>query len=122
MKYCEECYEHAQGDRREHFRFSLEVVLRIHCRAGDLIQGRTVDASESGISALVPVEMIVDQAVELGLQLPSGPISVRAVVKNKSASRYGFEFVLENRERETIKRACRALAFGQDSSKGKHIL
>jgi hypothetical protein len=113
MKYCGKCHEHVQSDQREHSRFSLEVPLRIHCRTGDLIQGRTVDASESGISAMTPVEMIVDQAVELGFQLPCGPVSVQAVVKNKSAFRYGFEFLPEPHERETIRRGCQALEFGE---------
>jgi hypothetical protein len=70
---------------------------------------------------MMPVELIVGQTVELGFQLPCGPVSVQAVVKNKRASRYGFEFVPENRERETIKSGCRSLAFGQDGSKGKPI-
>jgi PilZ domain len=113
MKYCGKCHEHVQCDQREHSRFILEVPLRIHCHAGDLIQGRTVDASESGISAMTPVEMIVDQAVELGFQLPCGPVSVQAVVKNKSAFRYGFEFLPEPDEREAISRGCRALVFGE---------
>jgi PilZ domain len=71
-----------------------------------------VDISESGISAMIPVKMMVGQAVELGFQLPSGSISVPAVVKNKRASRYGLEFVPERHEREKIKRGCGALAFG----------
>jgi hypothetical protein len=60
---------------------------------------------------MIPVKMIVGQAVELGFQLPSGPISVQAVVKNKRASRFGLEFVAERHEREKIKRGCSALAF-----------
>jgi hypothetical protein len=98
------------NERRGHPRVSWEVILQIHCHTGDLIQGRTVDISESGISAIVPLEMMVGQAVELRFELLER-ISVQAVVKNKRAFRYGFEFVLGHSERESIRRGCTALAF-----------
>ena len=100
------------NEQRAHSRFSFKVLLRIHCRAGEVILGRTVDVSESGIAAIVLLELIVGQSVELDFQLPSGPISVQAVVKNKRAFRYGFEFVLANEEREMLKSGCRMLASG----------
>jgi hypothetical protein len=68
---------------------------------------------------MIPVGMVVGQAVELDFQLPSGPISVQAVVKNRRAFRYGIEYLPEQHERATIKRGCRALALGQNSSKRK---
>jgi hypothetical protein len=71
-----------------------------------------VDISESGISAMIPAMLTVGQTVELNFRLPSGPISVQAVVKNKRASRFGLEFVPERHERERIKRGCGALPFG----------
>ncbi len=100
------------NDQRRCTRFALEVPLRIYCRSGDLLQGSTVDISESGVSAMIPLEMSVGQAVELLFQLNGEPVSVQALVKNKTAFRYGFEFILENHEREIIARGCRALAFG----------
>jgi hypothetical protein len=99
-------------EQREHERFGFKVLLRIHCRSGELILGRTMDISESGISAMVSLELIVGQGVELSFELPCGPVSVHAVVKNKSAFRYGFEFVLANEEREMLKSGCRMLASG----------
>jgi hypothetical protein len=99
------------NEQRGHVRFSFQVLLRIQCRNGDLIEGRTLDVSESGIAAIVSLELIVGQSVELSFQLPSGPISVQALVKNKRAFRYGFEFLPEQHERETIKRGCQALLF-----------
>jgi hypothetical protein len=99
-------------ERREQERFSFKVLLRIRCRSGELILGRTMDVSESGISSMVSLELIVGQNVELSFELPCGPVSVQAVVKNKSAFRYGFEFVLANEEREMLKRGCRMLASG----------
>jgi PilZ domain len=100
------------NEQRGHARFALEVPLHIHCHTGELIQGRTVNVSESGISVIVPRDMLVGQAVELGFLLDGGLIAVQAMVKNKSAFRYGFEFVLGHEEREIITRGCNALAFG----------
>jgi hypothetical protein len=97
------------NDRRRHERFMWEVPLRIHCRGGALILGRTVDVSEYGISAIIPLDLVVGQAVELGFQLSSRVVRVQAVVKNQTAFRYGFEFVLEYEEREIIIRHCREL-------------
>jgi hypothetical protein len=100
------------NEQRAHSRFSFKVLLRIHCQAGEVISGRTIDVSESGIAAVVSLELIVGQS-KLDFQLPSGPVSVQAVVKNKRAFRYGFEFLPEQHERETIKRGCRALVLGE---------
>jgi hypothetical protein len=96
-------------DRRLHARLSWKVPLRIRCRSGELILGHTVEVSESGISAIVPLVLIVGQAVELGFQLPSRVMSVQATVKNQTAFRHGFEFVLGHEEREIITRDCREL-------------
>jgi hypothetical protein len=93
-------------------RFSLEVPLRIHFRTGELILGRTLDISESGLSALVLLQMSVRQPIELDFKLPCGPVNVHAIVKNKSAFRYGLEFVLTDKERAILKRGCRELAYG----------
>ncbi len=97
-------------EQRENLRFSLKVPLRIHFRNGELVMGHTVEVSEVGISAMIPVEIVVGQAVELDFQLPFKPICVQAVVKNKTAFRYGFEFVLAHEEREILKSGCRMLA------------
>jgi hypothetical protein len=99
-----------ENDPRKHLRVGFKVPLRIHCRSGELILGHTVDVSESGIGAMVSLELIVGQSVGLGFQLPCGLIDVRAVVKNKRAFRYGFEFVLTHQERGILKRGCREIA------------
>ena len=97
------------SDRRCCERFIWEVPLRIHCRSGELILGRTVDVSEYGISAIIPLDLVVGQAVELGFQLSSRVVRFQATVKNQTAFRYGFEFVLEYEEHEMIRRHCREL-------------
>jgi hypothetical protein len=100
------------NEQRDLPRFGLDVPLRIHSRKGELILGRTVDMSESGMSAIVLLEMSIGQPIELDFKLPCGPINVHAIVKNKNAFRYGLEFVLTDKERMTIKRGCRELAYG----------
>jgi PilZ domain len=107
-------------EQRAHVRFSFKVLLRIRCREGELITGRTLDVSESGIAAIVSLELIVGQSVELSFQLPSGPICIHAVVKNKTAFRYGFEFVLARKGRESLKSLCMTLAFKLSQLSGKN--
>ena len=91
----------------------MDVPLRIHFRKGELILGRTVDISESGMSVMVLLEMSIDQPIELDFKLPCGPVNVHAIVKNKNAFRYGLKFLLTDEERTIIKRGCRELAYRQ---------
>ena len=100
------------NEQRANPRFSLDVPLRIHLRMGELILGRTVDISESGVSVMVPLEITIGQQIELDFKLPFGPVNVHAVVKNKNAFRYGLEFVLTDKERTIIKRGCKDLSYG----------
>jgi hypothetical protein len=99
------------NEKRAKPRFSLDVPLRIHFRTGELILGRTLDISESGLTAMVLLEMSIGQPIELDFKLPCGPVNVHAIVKNKNAFRYGLEFLLTDKERTTIKRGCRELAY-----------
>jgi hypothetical protein len=58
------------------------------------VPGRTLDISESGISALVSIELPIGEVVRLEIKLPLGrPVSVGAVVRNRNIFRHGFEFV-----------------------------
>jgi hypothetical protein len=100
------------NEQRANPRFVLDVPLRIHFRMGEVISGRTVDISESGMSVMVPLGITIGQEIELDFQLPCGPFNVQAVVKNKNAFRYGLEFVLTDKERTIIKRGCRDLSYG----------
>jgi hypothetical protein len=44
-------------EQRENSRFSLKVPLRIHLRCGELVMGHTVEVSEVGLSAMIPVAL-----------------------------------------------------------------
>ena len=57
-----------------------------------MLPGRTRDISESGMAAIIPVELHVGAEVELQIRLPAGTQAVRAVVRHKNVYRHGFEF------------------------------
>jgi len=67
-------------DARRQPRFKLAVPICIKSRAGGMLMGRTVDTSESGIAALLTIEVPVGEFVELRIQ---------AIVRQKDAFCYG---------------------------------
>jgi PilZ domain len=77
-------------------RFKLDANLKIHSETGELLSGYALDISESGISAMLPIEVAMGEVVELDFELPLGLVSVRAVVRERNAFRYGFQFVQPN--------------------------
>jgi hypothetical protein len=78
-----------------------------------MLSGVTVDLSESGISAMLRLEVPLGEVVELRFALPSGSVMILAMVRQRNAFRYGFEFVGSDSEREVIRRTCRDLAVEQ---------
>ena len=74
------------------------------------IKGRTVDISESGIAAMVKSEVPLDEVVKLEFTLPEGLVEIQALVRQRNAFRYGFQFVKQGPPREGIRRACRRMA------------
>jgi hypothetical protein len=56
-------HEDRRGKRR-HPRLELEAAVTVHSESG-LVPGRTLEVSESGISAILPVEPPVGETVEL---------------------------------------------------------
>lgn len=105
-------------DRRYQPRFKLEVEITIHSKSCGLVKGQTVDISESGISAIVALELQVGELVELDFTLPFGRVTSYAVTRERSAFRYGFQFAESNCIREVIRPTCRVLAMEQYVSGG----
>ena len=58
----------------------------------ELVPGRTVEVSESGMSAILPVELHVGETVELEIKLPTTKATARAIVRSRNVFRHGFEF------------------------------
>ena len=76
-------------------------------------QGRSLGISEAGISALLALELEVGECVSLKLTLPGSAhrLEVRALVRNRSGARYGFEFLtLSEQQRSAITEFCDAQA------------
>ena len=87
-------------------RFKLEVDIRVYPRHASAVRGYTVDISESGISAILKMEVPLGQVVQLEFTLPRGTINVYATVRQRSAFRYGFEFLGGSPELETVRATC----------------
>src|SRR5579863_8877569 len=81
-----------QAKTRRHARFILEVDVTVRSPTLGLIPGVSIEMSESGLSATLPMEVPVGETVDLRINLPLGPVEQRAVVRNRDAFRHGFEF------------------------------
>lgn len=90
-------------DARRHPRFKLEVDVTIRSDLFGAIPCMSIEMSESGMSAILPVELPVGELVDLHINLPLGPVDQRAVVRNKNALRHGFEFTDHKRSRATAR-------------------
>ena len=103
----------ADIDARRHPRFKLEVDSSIHSRTCVMLNGRSVDISESGIAAMLRIEAPLGEVVELDFALPCGAVTIQAIGRQRNAFRYGFEFVDSDSMHEVIRRTCRDLAIDQ---------
>lgn len=100
-------------DLRRHPRYKLEVDIRVYPRNAEVVRGYTVDISESGISAMLKVEVPVGEVVRLEIDLPEGKVDVHAMVRQRNAFRYGFQFLGSSSTPDLIGRTCRQLAVEQ---------
>ncbi len=80
-------------DARKYSRFKFEVDIKIYSRDRSRVVGRTVDISEQGLAVMLQIEIPLDQVVRLEFELPPGMVSIRALVRQRNAFRYGFQFV-----------------------------
>jgi len=95
-------------DARQHSRFKLHVDVKIYSRISSVLTGRTLDISEAGLAAMLQIEVPLDQVVRLEFKLPLGGVSIRALVRQRNAFRYGFQFVEPDSDaQELINRFCR---------------
>ena len=77
-------------DARRCPRYKLNIEIRIYPRNCPVVRGHTVDISESGISAMLLVEVPVGEVIRLEFSLPFGDVQVHAMVQQRLAFRYGF--------------------------------
>lgn len=103
-------------DARKHLRFKWDVDVKIYSRTSDRLMGRTVDISEQGLAVMVQIEIPLDQVVRLEFELPLGVVSIRALVRQRNAFRYGFQFVEpDSYAQELISRFCDERKLGNAS-------
>ena len=79
-------------EKRHHERFELEVEITVRTGSA-LLPGRTLDISEYGVAAILPLELQEGENVELQIRLPSATLITRAIVRDRNVFRHGFEFV-----------------------------
>jgi c-di-GMP-binding flagellar brake protein YcgR len=105
-------------DARRYPRYKLSVEIQVFSRTCGLIKGNTEDISESGISGTFMEEVPLGEVVRLEFTLSLNHVEVHATVRQRSAFRYGFEFLEASDvpEMEIIRRACRELAVEQSLS------
>lgn len=100
-------------DARRHPRYGMETEICIYPRNMPVVRGHTVDISESGISAMLRIEVPLGEVVRLEFKLPAGAVEAHAMVRQRNAFRYGFQFVESESANEVIVRTCRQLALEQ---------
>jgi hypothetical protein len=106
-------------EARRHPRFELDVNIGVDPRDCPVVRGHTVDISEWGLSAMLRVEVQVGEVVRLEFSLPSGAVEVHAVVRQRNAFRYGFQFVESSSALEVIGRTGSQLAMEQSLQEAK---
>jgi len=100
-------------EARRHPRFQIEVDICVYPRNSEVVRGHTVDLSESGISAMLKDEIPLGEVVRLGFTLPLGEVEAHALVRQRSAFRYGFQFVEASSAQDVIGQTCRELSMAQ---------
>ena len=103
-------------EARRHPRYKLEIDVRIYPRNAQVVRGHSVDISESGISAMLRVEVPVGEVVRLEFTVPTGDVQIHALFRQRNAFRYGFQFLEAISQLEIIQRACRELAVAQSAT------
>ena len=106
-------------EARRHPRFKLEIDIRIYARNSAVVRGHTVDISESGISAMLREEVQLDEVVRLEFTLPHGEVELHALVRQRNAFRYGFQFLESAEAQDVIGRTCREFAMAQTETQPK---
>jgi hypothetical protein len=98
-------------------RFKLAVDITIQSPSRGFLKARTLDISEIGIGAVLGEDISIGEIVKLHIPLPSGPVTIRATVRQRSSFfRYGFEFIESAPVRKIVQSACRQLALEQSAS------
>jgi hypothetical protein len=100
-------------ENRVFHRYRTQPPIDVIAHAATLARGSCRDIGLGGASVTLPIVLGVGDELTLTIKLPDfqEPLQLSAVVRNKSGSRYGFEFLhLTSRDRERI------VNFGRDAT------
>lgn len=114
-------HDHSLLEARRHPRYKLRANIRVYPRNASVVRGETVDLSESGISAMLRVEVPLGEVVRLEFSVPLGDVEVHALVRQRNAFRYGFQFVDAGSAQDILARTCRQLALEQSPDDPKPL-
>jgi hypothetical protein len=106
-------------EARRHRRFKLETCICVYPRNEPVVRGDTVDLSESGISAVLREEVPLGGMVRLTFTVPAGEIEILALVRQRNAFRYGFQFMEGGPASMLVRRTCAELAMKQVLHEGR---
>ena len=87
------------------YRCNHSVRIRYRVNSSEhTVFGRCIMVSKGGIGALVGAELAIGQVVYLELAIPTNPESraLKAQVKNRNRSSYGFQFIESDPKSITI--------------------
>ena len=85
------------NERRRHPRHEIQAEVLVRT-SSEFLPGQTLEISESGLSAILPVELPKGEEVELRIKIPPSILTTRAVVAYRNVYRHGFEFLHPLRE------------------------
>ena len=93
-------------ERRRDVRFYLDTEVTVLSPSGRRTPAQSLEISESGMSAILPVQLDLNEVVQLAFRLPFGPVEISAVVRHRTAFRHGFEFAKPNTLKPLIRQSC----------------
>ncbi len=101
--------EQRRFEKRHYQRFKLDVEIQVNSRTAGHLTGHSLEISERGMSAILVIEVPVGEVIQLEFKLPNRRMKLLAFVRNRTAFRYGFEFVRPNGAEEALRSACALL-------------
>jgi c-di-GMP-binding flagellar brake protein YcgR len=90
---------------RRESRVRVDFAVRVTpLRTNEELLGISADLSSSGIAVYLPQNLWLGEHALLSFHVSQSPdlVTVEAVVKNKNAYRYGFEFVAEDARKKKL--------------------
>ncbi len=108
-----------EPNQRRYPRYELDTEVNVTVSGiekCDVRRGRSLNLNQAGLGGLFVAGWDVGTSVNLEFSVPitSRPLTVRALVRNRSDHRYGFEFVdLSRTQQEIITKTCATLGLLQ---------